>query len=98
KQSTASSLIRTNCHERGPPSRGSPDLAGQTREGRMFEHVRSRGVAYLVAVGAMTAALLIRLALNPVLGQDALFLLFTLAVFAAGLYGGWRPGLVATGL
>ena len=51
---------------------------------------------YLAALLLVAAALLIRLMLQPVVGNGSPFLLFAVAVLAAASYGGWRPGLLAT--
>jgi signal transduction histidine kinase len=60
-------------------------------------HPESQGIwRYGVAILAVAAALGIRLALDPELGQRGVFLLFALAIGVAGLFGGGRPGLTAT--
>ena len=53
---------------------------------------------YLVAVVAPITALNIRLALNPILGNDAPLLIFILAIVVTAYAGGFLPGLVATAL
>jgi hypothetical protein len=53
---------------------------------------------YLIAVAAVTAAYLARLALGPVLGGHAPFLLFVLPVVGSVIYGGRSAGLVAGAL
>ncbi|MDI1432781.1 PAS domain S-box protein [Polyangium sorediatum] len=50
---------------------------------------------YGVAVAAVAVVTAIRLALDPVLGEQSPFLLFTLAVMAAAWYGGLRAALFA---
>jgi two-component system, LuxR family, sensor kinase FixL len=59
-----------------------------------------RGVAapYGVAVVVLALALLIRLALAPILTGEATYLIFLPAVLAASALGGWGPGLFATSL
>jgi len=49
-----------------------------------------------VALGSVSVALLLRLALKPALGDASPFLLFTPAVMAAAFYGGVFPGVLAT--
>lgn len=51
-----------------------------------------------MAILLVLAAALIRLALEPALRTHGPFLIFVLAVAGASWLGGWRPGLVATGL
>ena len=52
---------------------------------------------YVVALLAVVAGLIGRLALNPVVGPTAFpFLFFFPAVAIAGWHGGWRPGALAT--
>jgi len=51
---------------------------------------------YGVAVAAVIAATVIRLAFNPVLGVEAPHVSFALAVIAAAWFGGRGPGLAAT--
>jgi signal transduction histidine kinase len=64
--------------------------------------VRSRRSAeaggYLVAVTATAAAVPVRLVLSGVLGDQAPFFPFVLAVLVAAWYGGQKPGLLATAL
>jgi two-component system, sensor histidine kinase len=58
----------------------------------------AEGGGYLVAVLATAAATLLRLVLSGVLGEQAPFFPFVLAVLVAAWYGGLRPGLLATAL
>ncbi len=51
---------------------------------------------YVVATGAVLAALGLRYLLNPLLGQQGPFLILSLAVVVAALYGGFGPALFAT--
>jgi two-component system, LuxR family, sensor kinase FixL len=51
---------------------------------------------YGIAVIAIAVALVIRLALSPVLGGQASYLFFFPAVLIASAFGGWGPGIVAT--
>jgi PAS domain S-box-containing protein len=55
-------------------------------------------VRYAVAVIAVLAALGIRMALDPVLGSNAPYLVFVLAVVVAARFGGRKPGWLATAL
>ena len=52
--------------------------------------------AYAMAFLAVCASTLLTFALRPVLGAQAHYLTFTLAVIACALYGGFGPGLTAT--
>jgi two-component system sensor kinase FixL len=54
--------------------------------------------AYLVATGGVALALGARLALQPIVGDKAVFLIFVPPVLAASVLGGALPGLLATGL
>lgn len=51
---------------------------------------------YFIAAAAVFAALLLRYLLNPVLGQQGPYLILTLPIVAAALYGGFGPALLAT--
>ena len=53
---------------------------------------------YGFAVVAALVALLLRLALAPILGEQSPFMLFWAAIIGSSLYGGLGPGLVATAL
>jgi PAS domain S-box-containing protein len=53
---------------------------------------------YLGAVLAVSAGVLARIALDPLLQNKAPLLVFVLSVLGAALYGGLRAGLAATGL
>ena len=53
---------------------------------------------YAVAVATALFALILRLFLFPVLGEQTPFILFFPAVVISSLYGGLGPGLVATAL
>jgi PAS domain S-box-containing protein len=53
-------------------------------------------LAYQVAVAASVAAALLRLALHALLGDQAPFFPFLLAVLVSAWYGGLVPGMVAT--
>jgi PAS domain-containing protein len=59
---------------------------------------RSPLLRYSVAIGAAGAALLIRLALNPVWADRLPFITFFPAIVLSAWYGGLRPGLLTTGL
>lgn len=65
------------------------------------ESTRPRGAQwqdYFLAVGWVGAALLLRFLLNPVLGQQGPYLILTLSIVLAALYGGFGPAMLATGL
>lgn len=51
---------------------------------------------YSVALAAVLVASLLRLMMSHIVSTEAPFLLFFVAVMAAGWYGGFRPGLLAT--
>ncbi|MBV9385461.1 MAG: PAS domain S-box protein [Chroococcidiopsidaceae cyanobacterium CP_BM_ER_R8_30] len=51
---------------------------------------------YGIAVLSVTLVLLLKLLLEPLIGQESPFLLFLVAVMAATYYGGLGPGLLAT--
>lgn len=51
---------------------------------------------YAIALAAVLAALLLRYLLNPLLGQQGPYLILSLAVVVAALYGGFGPALFAT--
>src|SRR4051812_23028706 len=53
-------------------------------------------LGYLVAAGLVTAALIARLLLIPIIGELDPFLLFVPAVLVASATGGFGPGLLAT--
>lgn len=44
----------------------------------------------------VAAALFLRFLLNPILGQQGPYLILTLSIVLAALYGGFGPALVAT--
>ncbi|HSG38071.1 MAG TPA: DUF4118 domain-containing protein, partial [Thermoanaerobaculia bacterium] len=72
----------------------------------MIEHLaapysisdRSPVLRYGFALLAVALAVAIRLPLDPVLGLSVPFLFFFPAVMAAGWYGGFGPGVLATGV
>ena len=55
-------------------------------------------LSYAIATVAVAIALAARLALNPLLGDEAPFLFFVPAVLLAAGLGGWGPGISATAL
>lgn len=59
---------------------------------------RSRGLDYAVAASAAVVAILIRLALDPLLGTKHPQLLPTLAIIFAAWVGGYGPALFALGI
>jgi len=62
----------------------------------MKHETRRFAFHYGVAVLAPLVALLLRLALDPLLGNVAPFLVFVAAVMVSGWYGGWETGLLST--
>ena len=56
----------------------------------------SAPIRYAFAVACCVVAFFSRVLLDPVLHQNAVLLLFTLAVAASGIRGGFGPGLLAT--
>jgi two-component system cell cycle sensor histidine kinase/response regulator CckA len=65
-------------------------------QGRRLVSAPSAGVRYGVAVFAALAALVVRIALDPVLGAHSPYLPSTLAVMVAAWFGGRGPGFAAT--
>jgi two-component system sensor kinase FixL len=53
-------------------------------------------VRYGAALSLVVLALILQLALTPVLGQQAPYLFYVAAVFVSGILGGLGPGLLAT--
>ncbi|HEY8360667.1 MAG TPA: HAMP domain-containing sensor histidine kinase [Ramlibacter sp.] len=51
---------------------------------------------YVLAVAWVAAALFLRFLLNPVLGQQGPYLILTLSIVFAALYGGFGPAMLAT--
>jgi PAS domain S-box-containing protein len=56
---------------------------------------RSAIWGYGIAALAVLAALILRLAFDPILGKRSPFLFFPLAILLAARFGGWIPGLAA---
>ncbi|HEX2545722.1 MAG TPA: HAMP domain-containing sensor histidine kinase [Ramlibacter sp.] len=54
--------------------------------------------AYAIAVVAVAGGLLLRFLLNPLLGQQGPYLILTLSIVLAALYGGFGPAMLATAL
>ena len=64
----------------------------------MAEWLGSRPVVTYVLTAAMVSAVyILRGALSPTLGNQALYLFLVPPVLLAGIFGGWGPGLFATG-
>lgn len=63
---------------------------------RIIPLARPASRRYIVALSAVGIASLARLAMHAVIQTEAPFLLFFASVMAAGWYGGFRPGLLAT--
>ena len=57
---------------------------------------RSRLVRYGVAVAAVVVATVVKIALDPILGQDNPFVLLFSAVVVSGWFGGMGPAVTAT--
>ena len=66
-----------------------PDASTQSPRGAVV-------ITYLVAAAAVAGAWLIRIALQPWLGDTVPYLQFFPAILLAGWYGGLGPGLLAT--
>jgi two-component system, LuxR family, sensor kinase FixL len=58
--------------------------------------LRQVTVRYGVALALVVLALILQLALTPLLGHQAPYLFYIAAVFVSGVLGGFGPGLVAT--
>ena len=75
---------------------GIPD---QTARGRSLTNgIHPPLARYGIGVAAVGLALVIKLLLDPLIGEETPFLLFFAAVMAVAYFGGLGPGLVATGL
>jgi PAS domain S-box-containing protein len=71
----------------------------QTARGRSLTNgIHPPLARYGIAVAAVGLALVIKLLLDPLIGEETPFLLFFAAVMAVAYFGGLGPGLVATGL
>src|SRR4051812_15419538 len=55
-------------------------------------------MTYLLALGLVALAFILRALLGPTLGNQALYLFLMPPVLIAGIVGGWGPGLLATAL
>src|SRR5690349_17431865 len=64
-----------------------PDLMAKARP--VPRGARAAWRDYLLALGAVAAALALRYLLNPILGQQGPYLILTLAVVVPALYGGF---------
>ncbi len=73
---------------------GQPGIAGYIR--RLFP----RGVpwGYVAAIGGSALALAVRVWIEPLIGDRAIFMLYVPVLLLASGLGGWRPGLLAAGL
>lgn len=67
-----------------------------TGQRRAWIWLRHRWFWYAMAVVITAISLLLRMALQPLIGQQAPFLLFFATVLAVAGYGGLAPGLLAT--
>jgi len=79
----------------GQPSSGPGDAPSQPDVGRQST-TPSPVARYAVAVGATLCALLVRLALGPVILPSP-FMTFIVAVLLSAWFGGMRAGMVASG-
>jgi two-component system sensor kinase FixL len=70
---------------------------GAPRRGARLVSWRALG-PYGIAAVALAAALAIRLVLGPILAGHASYLFYIPAILIASAFGGWGPGLFATGL
>jgi signal transduction histidine kinase len=66
-------------------------MAQSPQQGEPF-----RAKDYAFAFAAVAAALVLRYLLNPVLGQQGPYLILTLPIVVAALYGGFGPAIFAT--
>jgi signal transduction histidine kinase len=85
----------------GIPDQTISPRATSTRSLQLFvlssiRHLRMGG--YSLAVVSVVLAFLLRLLVDPWLGDQSPYLLFVVAVAVTGLYAGVRPALVAAGL
>lgn len=73
--------------------------SAQTLPGRSVRQALKRPTAsYLLALGLVALAFLVRALVGPMLGNQALYLFLTPPVLIAGIVGGWGPGILATAL
>lgn len=75
-----------------------PPPALQPIGNRLGRLTRFRLARYSLAIAAVAVALVLRLAMEPLLDTEAPYLLMFTAVIAASAYGGLGPGLLATAL
>jgi len=73
------------------------DLASNTGRQRLAR-VPSATWGYVVAIGAVAAAVIFRYALNDLFALKVPYLQFYPAIIAASWYGGLGPGLLSTGI
>jgi len=76
------------------PARDIPGLRGRFLQAIFSSRFEGK-VGYLLAVGAVAAMFVIRLALQGVLGGTATFILFVPGILLAAIAGGIGPGLLA---
>ena len=62
--------------------------------GFLVRPVRSTAMRYAIAVGSVVLALLARVVLNPLLGDQLPFATFFAAVALSVWAGGWKPSLL----
>jgi two-component system, LuxR family, sensor kinase FixL len=60
--------------------------------------LRRNGTIYVLSLSLVAAVFILRAALAPTLGDQALYLFLVPPVLIAGVLGGWGPGLLATTL
>jgi hypothetical protein len=64
----------------------------------MLKVMHSRSLPYSIAVLTITLALLLKLLLDRLIEPESMLLLFFVAVMVSAYYGGWKSGMLATGL
>src|SRR5262249_39830105 len=81
----------------GSKQRGRHHADGVSRPfARLFRSRRSRIVlGYVISIASVTIATLLRIGLDPILGDHHPFTLYFAAVAIASWYGGFGPGFVA---
>src|SRR5262245_49097220 len=70
--------------------------AQKSWHGAVRDILAPRSAIYLLALGLVALAFILRTLLAPTLGEQALYLFLVPPVLVAGVAGGWGPGLLAT--
>src|SRR5437870_2050895 len=86
-------LAGTSPAERTTPC--LPGILGPGTRQRMGSTLRSLAARYGTALLAVAVALLVRLVLDPLVGDGLPFLAFCLAVVAVAWHGGFGPSFLA---